>query len=57
MLRFITGRAGTGKTHLLMEQLSAAASDGETGVILVVPEQFSFAFCFAGVINWRVRML
>lgn len=42
MLRFITGRAGTGKTHLLMEQLSAAASDGETGVILVVPEQFSF---------------
>ena len=41
MLNFILGCAGTGKTTLLLQRLRAAAESGR-GVILLVPEQFSF---------------
>jgi ATP-dependent helicase/nuclease subunit B len=41
VLHFILGRAGTGKTTLLLERLREAAQRGERCVLLV-PEQYSF---------------
>mgnify|MGYP000017345501 FL=1 len=41
MLHLILGRAGTGKTTLLLERLRKAAQQGEH-CILLVPEQYSF---------------
>lgn len=43
MLRLILGRAGTGKTHEIYRRISQAAAHGEEGMLLIVPEQFSFA--------------
>lgn len=42
MLRFILGRNGSGKTEYVRQMLSERLQAGETGLILVVPEQFSF---------------
>lgn len=42
MLRLILGRSGSGKTYAVMERLAALAAAGETGVLLLVPEQHSF---------------
>lgn len=42
MLRFILGRNGSGKTEYVRQMLSERLCAGETGLILVVPEQFSF---------------
>lgn len=41
MLSFILGRAASGKTHYLLEQLKISVNNGEFPV-LIVPEQFSF---------------
>lgn len=41
MLHILYGRAGTGKTAALMEQLRAAAAARQGGQILLVPEQYS----------------
>lgn len=42
MLQLILGRAGSGKTTAVMEELAARAAAGEDGLLLIVPEQFSF---------------
>ncbi len=42
MLRFILGRNGSGKTEYVRQMLSERLQAGETGLILVVPEQFSY---------------
>lgn len=42
MLRFILGRNGSGKTEYVRQMLAERLCAGETGLILVVPEQFSF---------------
>ena len=41
MLRLILGRAGTGKTMRVMNEIKDKARSGETGLILLVPEQYS----------------
>lgn len=41
MLRLIIGRAGTGKTTAVMEELRQAVAEGRGGGILLVPEQYS----------------
>lgn len=41
MLRLILGRAGTGKTGLIMEEIRQRVSRREGGSILIVPEQYS----------------
>ncbi|NCB50720.1 MAG: ATP-dependent nuclease subunit B [Clostridia bacterium] len=41
MLELIIGRAGTGKTRRILDEISAAAKSGESGRILIVPEQYS----------------
>ena len=40
-LRFIIGTAGTGKTHLCMEEIIKNQSDGAGRQIFIVPEQFT----------------
>jgi len=40
-LRFIIGRAGTGKTTLCMEEIIAQQNTGSKRQILIVPEQFT----------------
>ena len=40
-LRFIIGRAGTGKTTLCMEEIIAQQNTGNKRQILIVPEQFT----------------
>lgn len=40
-LRFIIGRAGTGKTHLCMEEIIKQSNTGEKRQVLIVPEQFT----------------
>ena len=40
-LRFIIGRAGTGKTTLCMEEIIRQANTGEKRQVLIVPEQFT----------------
>ena len=42
VLQLILGRAGSGKTTTVMEELAARAAAGEEGLLLIVPEQFSF---------------
>ena len=41
MLRLITGRAGTGKTAAVMDEIALAAARGEGKRLLIVPEQYS----------------
>lgn len=41
MLRLILGRAGTGKTGLIINEIKAAADRSQGGRILIVPEQYS----------------
>lgn len=43
MLHFIIGRAGCGKSHMLMEIIKEKEAAGEI-VLAVVPEQFSYEF-------------
>ncbi len=40
-LRFIIGRAGTGKTTLCMDEIIRQSNQGEKRQILIVPEQFT----------------
>ena len=40
-MELILGPAGTGKTAELYKQISARAANGESGLVLLVPEQFS----------------
>ncbi|WP_313530287.1 helicase-exonuclease AddAB subunit AddB [Anaerotignum sp.] len=40
-LRFIIGTAGTGKTHLCMDEIIKKQSDGKGRQIFIVPEQFT----------------
>ena len=42
MLRFVFGRNGSGKTEYVRKLLSEKLLAGEKGLILIVPEQFSF---------------
>lgn len=42
MLQLILGRSGSGKTQTVYDELAARARAGEEGLLLVVPEQFSF---------------
>ena len=41
MLRIITGRAGSGKTASVMEEIKQNMLAGNAGSILIVPEQYS----------------
>ncbi len=41
MLRFIIGKAGTGKTAAIYRELRDAVQRGESGCLLLVPEQYS----------------
>lgn len=43
MLHLITGRAGSGKTEYVRNLLEQKALTGDTRLLLLVPEQFSFA--------------
>lgn len=42
MLRFIMGRAGSGKTEYLRRRLAEKSRGGETDLVMLVPEQYSF---------------
>ena len=42
MLRLILGRAGTGKTGLILEEIRQRTARREGGSILLVPEQYSY---------------
>lgn len=42
MLHLVIGRAGTGKTTQMRNMLSQKALADEQGLILLVPEQYSF---------------
>ncbi|MCR4926299.1 MAG: exodeoxyribonuclease V subunit gamma [Clostridiales bacterium] len=42
MFQLILGRAGSGKTEFIRENIAVRAENGEDGIILIVPEQFSF---------------
>ena len=42
MLRLILGRSGSGKSYTVTERLAALAAAGESGLLLLVPEQHSF---------------
>ncbi|CAB1251145.1 ATP-dependent nuclease, subunit B [Ruminococcaceae bacterium BL-6] len=42
MLRLILGRAGSGKTRWVREELCRLAKSGKSGLMLLVPEQYSF---------------
>ena len=41
MLNLVIGRAGTGKTSYIMNEIKRKMSEGETGMLLIVPEQYS----------------
>ncbi len=41
MLRLYLGRAGSGKTSYILNELKKAAEAGEAGNVLIVPEQYS----------------
>ncbi len=41
MLKLILGRAKSGKTSSVMEEIRALAAAGESGMVLLVPEQYS----------------
>lgn len=42
MLRLYTGVAGTGKTREILKQIRQAAEAGKTGLLLIVPDQFTY---------------
>ena len=42
MLQLVLGRAGSGKTHTVYEQIHALAGQGADNLVLIVPEQSSF---------------
>ena len=42
LLRFILGRAGSGKTYYIRNTLVNLALNGANDIILIIPEQFSF---------------
>ena len=42
MLQLILGRAGTGKTARIIEEIRSRVETGEGGNILIVPEQYSY---------------
>ena len=41
MLNLIIGRAGTGKTEYIMNEIKREMEAGESGLLLIVPEQYS----------------
>jgi len=41
LLNIISGRAGTGKTNYIMNEIKRRMGAGETGMLLIVPEQYS----------------
>ena len=41
MLNLLLGRAGTGKTDYIMNEIKRRMSAGESGMLLIVPEQYS----------------
>ena len=41
MLRFLIGKAGTGKTSAIYQELREAVLRRETGIVVLVPEQYS----------------
>ena len=41
MLRLITGKAGTGKTSLVINEIRSAVEEARGGRLLIVPEQYS----------------
>ena len=41
MLRLITGKAGTGKTAAVINEIKQAVDSGQAGRMLIVPEQYS----------------
>lgn len=41
MLRLITGKAGTGKTAAIINEIKQAVDSGQAGRMLIVPEQYS----------------
>ena len=41
MLKIVIGRAGTGKTNYIMNEIRSKMESGEAGMILLVPEQYS----------------
>ena len=42
MLRVLTGRSGCGKSAQVFEEIAKFAAGGETGILLLVPEQYAF---------------
>lgn len=42
MLHFILGRSGFGKTEYVFSDIEKRVSDSEEGIVLLLPEQFSF---------------
>ncbi|MBQ5973739.1 MAG: ATP-dependent nuclease subunit B, partial [Oscillospiraceae bacterium] len=42
MLRIVTGRAGSGKTGLVVGEIARRTAAGERGMLLLVPEQYSY---------------
>lgn len=42
MLRLIKGRAGSGKTKYIENEFVSRVKNGDDGLVLIVPEQFSF---------------
>ncbi|MGI5977898.1 MAG: PD-(D/E)XK nuclease family protein [Oscillospiraceae bacterium] len=42
MLRLILGPAGSGKTSYIMREIAVRAQQGGSGMVLIVPEQYSF---------------
>ena len=42
MLKLVLSRSGYGKTHKINEELKTRCLNGEKGLVLLVPEQYSF---------------
>ncbi|MBR5272218.1 MAG: exodeoxyribonuclease V subunit gamma [Clostridia bacterium] len=42
MLRLVVGRAGSGKTKYVEQEFTSRVKSGDNGLVLIVPEQFSF---------------
>ncbi|MBR6772996.1 MAG: PD-(D/E)XK nuclease family protein [Clostridia bacterium] len=42
MLKVLTGRSGCGKSAYIFEEIAKCAADGESGILLLVPEQYAF---------------
>ena len=43
MLQLILGRSGVGKTHKIRNLIKEKAENGQEKILLIVPEQYSFA--------------